>query len=368
MKFIVERALFLDAVSKLQKVVGAKTSMPVLEGILISAESGLLTMAAYNLEMGMKKEMYAKCEEEGDIVINARLLADILRRLGGVQVEIEADDRLMCHIRSGEAVFDIMGMAASDFPEMPSVSDGEKLSLDGQTLCDMVKGTIFAVAQIEGTRPILTGINISIKNNILQFVGIDGYRLAIRRQKINIDNEIEFIVSGRAINEVVKLIDENVEDVNITVGHRLCSFEMGGYVFISRLLEGEFVNYEKIIPAEYKQTAVMNSSEIINTVERVSLLINDTFSTPVRCVFEPEDVTISCATSMGRAKEVYRMNLNGEPFEIGLNSRYLLDALKACDQGDVLFRFNGSNAGVTIISADENNKDFLYLIMPMRLK
>ena len=111
MKFCVERAAFLDAVSKLQKVVGAKTSMPVLEGILISAEAGLLTMAAYNLEMGMKKEMYAKCEEEGDIVINARLLSDILRRLGGVQVEIEADDRLMCHLALLGNILDAIALA-----------------------------------------------------------------------------------------------------------------------------------------------------------------------------------------------------------------------------------------------------------------
>ena len=177
-----------------------------------------------------------------------------------------------------------------------------------------------------------------------------------------------FIIASKAFSEIIKLIDEETENIEINVGTNLISFNINGYTFISRLLEGEFVNYEKIIPAEYKQTAVMNSSEIINTVERVSLLINDTFSTPIRCVFEPDNVIISCATSMGRAKELYRLKLDGEPFEIGLNSRYLLDALKACDQGNVLFRFNGSNAGVTIISADEGNNDFLYLIMPMRLK
>lgn len=368
MKITVERAALLDAVSRLQKVVGAKSSMPVLEGILISAEQGRLTLATYNLEMGMKKELYAKCDEEGDIVINARLLADILRRMGGIQVEIESDDRLMCHIKSGEAVFDIMGMASSDFPEMPSVADGTKIEIDGETLCDMERGTRFAVAQIEGTRPILTGINISIKNNILQFVAIDGYRLAIRRKKIKQTQEIEFIVSGRALSEAVKLIDENTENVEITVGSRLISFNIGGYIFISRMLEGEFVNFEKIIPAEYTQKTIMNCSDIINTVERVSLLINDTFSTPVRCAFAETQVMISSATSVGRVKERFECSLEGEPFEIGLNSRYLLDALKACDQGDILFKFNGANAGVTITSADENNKDFLYLIMPMRLK
>ena len=368
MKFSVERASFLEAVSKLQKLVSSKTSLPVLEGILISCESGKITMASYNLEMGMKKELYAKCEEEGDIVINARLLSDILRKMNGVQVEIETDEKLMCHLRCGEAVFDIMGMAASDFPEMPSLADGTKISIPGEFMVDMVKGTIFAVAQIEGTRPILTGINFSVNEGVLQMVAIDGYRLAIRRQKVNINENLEFIVAGKAINEAVKLIEDVNENVDIVVGKRLVSFNIDGYLFISRLIEGEFVKFEKIIPSECSQKTIISRAEISDTVERISLLINDNFSTPIRFGFNEEILTVSCATAIGRAKENLKINLDGEGFEIGLNSRYLLDVLRNCEQEKILFKFNGANAGVTITPADENNNSFLYLIMPMRLK
>lgn len=368
MKIRVERAVLLDAVLKMQKTVGSKSSMPVLEGILLSAEKGLLTLSSYNLEMGMKKEMYASCEEEGDIVITARLLADILRKLRGIDVEIESDERLVCHIRSGEAVFDIMGMEATDFPEMPSLTEGENLSIDGEDFCELVKGTIFAVSQIEGTRPILTGINISVKNGVLQFVAIDGYRLAIRNKRINIDNEIEFIVSGKALSEVVKLIDEDTENIEIKVGKRLILFKISGYVFIARLLEGEFVNYEKIIPSEHSQTTTVNCDEIIDSVERVSLLINDSFSTPIRCAFSKDELLISCSTALGRAKEKMNINLEGNEFEMGLNSRYLLEALKACECEKITFNFNGPNAGVTITPAGQSEREMLYLIMPMRLK
>lgn len=368
MKIRVERSVFLDAVLKMQKTVGAKSSMPVLEGILLSAEKGLLTLSSYNLEMGMKKEMYASCEEEGDIVINARLLADILRKLRGIDVEIESDERLVCHIRSGEAVFDIMGMEANDFPEMPSLAEGENLDINGEDFCDLVKGTIFAVSQIEGTRPILTGINISVKNGVLQFVAIDGYRLAIRRKNINIENDIEFIVSGKALNEVVKLIDENTDKIEIKVGKRLILFKISGFTFIARLLEGEFVNYEKIIPADHSQKTSVICDEMIDSVERVSLLINDSFSTPIRCAFSKEELLISCSTALGRAKEKMAISLEGNEFEMGLNSRYLLEALKACECEKITFKFNGANAGVTITPADENAQDMLYLIMPMRLK
>ncbi|MEE1054774.1 MAG: DNA polymerase III subunit beta [Acutalibacteraceae bacterium] len=366
MIFSVERAALLEAVSRLQKVVGSKTSMPVLEGILISAEQGKVTLISYNLEMGMKKEIYAKCDETGDIVLNARLLADILRRMNGLQVEISADSKLNCNIKSGEATFDIMGMAATDFPEMPSVNDNNRISVEGKLLSDMVKGTIFAAAQAEGARPILTGLNISVSGGEMQLVGIDGYRLAIRKQKANIDRELSFTVSARAIGEVIKLIDEQTENIDINVGERLISFNVEGYLFISRLLEGEFVNYRKTIPEGYKQTVTVNTRDLINTIERVSLLISESFSTPVRCYFNELNVVFTCATSMGRATETFNTKLEGESFEIGLNSRYLLEALRAIDHENIKILFNGPNAGV-IISPVEGD-DFTYMIMPMRLK
>lgn len=363
----VERAKLLECVSKLQRVVGAKSTMPVLEGILLSAEQGLLTLSAYNLEMGMRKEMYARCDEEGDIVINARLLADILRKMNGLQVEISADEKLLCHISCGEAVFDIMGMAATDFPEMPSVADGEKIRVDSKVFSDMVDGTIFAVAQTEGTRPILTGLDVSVKNGILQLVAVDGCRLAIRRQKVDFDCEIEFIAAGKAVSEAVKLISDDTENIDIIVGKRLISFNIDGYLFISRLLEGEYVNYEKIIPSEYKQCVVIKTNELINIVERVSLLINDYLTSPIRCYFDEHEVTFNCTTSMGRVTEKFEISLEGEPFEIGINSRLLLDALRAIDDSAVKIRFNGVNAGIVLCSPENNEEDYVYIVMPMRL-
>ncbi len=366
MLFSVERAALLDAVSKLQRVVGSKTSMPVLEGILISAEQGKVTLISYNLEMGLKKEIYAKCEEAGDIVINARLLADILRRMNGLQVDISADERLNCHIKCGDATFDIMGMAAADFPEMPSVGNGKTINIDGKLLNDMVRGTLFAAAQAEGAKPILTGIYVTINDGVLQFVSIDGFRLAIRKQKVDIQDDYSFIITAKAIGEVVKLIDEETENIEISVGERLISFNINGYSFISRLLEGEFVNYGKTIPATHAQRVVVNTRELINTIERVSLLISEAFSTPVRCYFNELNVVFTCATSMGRATETFNTKVEGESFEIGLNSRYLLEALKAAETEQVQILFNGAESGVLITPTE--NDDFKYMIMPMRLR
>jgi len=368
MKFTAERSVILEAVSRLQRIVGSKSSMPVLEGILISAEQGKVTMVAYNLEMGMKKEIYARTEEEGDIVINARLLGDILRRMNGIQVEISTDEKLMCHIRCEDSVFDIMGMAAIDFPEMPSIADGKKFSLEGKLLNDMVKGTLFAVSQIEGTRPILTGVNVTVEDGILQFVAIDGYRLAIRCEKVSLADSLNIIISGKSLGEVVKLITDTTENIEIAVADRLIMFNIDGYSFISRLLEGEFVNYKKTIPVEHRQTVTLKTKDFIDVIERVALLISDSFSTPVRCIFNEDHIVLSSATAVGRATDTFLVTLDGDPFEIGLNSRYLLEALRAVEDDSVKIFFNGSNSGVIIRSADEKDESYLYMIMPMRLK
>lgn len=362
----VERSALLDAVTRLQRVVSSKTSMPVLEGILLSAEQGKVTLIAYNLEMGMRKEIYAKCDEAGDIVINARLLGDILRRMNAPQVVISSNEKLACNIKCGEATFDIMGMAAEDFPEMPTVGSDRTLKIDGSLLSEMVKGTFFATAQNEGAKPILTGINVTVKDSVMQFVAIDGYRLAIKRENVDISDDFSFILSGKAVSEAVKLIDENTEEVEMKVGENLISFNINGYDFISRLLEGEFVNYQKTIPSAHTQRVVVNTRELIDTIERVSLLISESFSTPVRCYFNELNVVFTCATSMGRAAETFNTQLEGDSFEIGLNSRYLLDALKAVGDEKVQILFNGANAGVLILPLEDNS--FTYMIMPMRLR
>ena len=366
MKISVEREKILEAVNHLSRIVTAKTSLPVLEGILLSAEQGKLTLISYNLEMGMKKEIYAHTEQEGDIVINTKILAEILRKMNGINVEISTDDRLMCHISSGSANFDIMGMSATDFPEMPNVTALNNFNLSGEILSNMVRRTIFSVAQNEGTRPILTGVKVSVRENSITFVAIDGHRLAIRKENVNIGTEAGLIIAGKAISEVIKLIKDESEDINISFSGNLISFNIDGYVFISRLLEGNFVDYEKTIPKTYKQRIFVKTRDIIGTIDRISPVINDAFSTPVRCNISEENILFSCSSAVGRATENFPITLEGEEFEIGLNSRYLLDALKAAETENVKIEFNGATSGVLVKPLE--NDEFLYMVMPMRLK
>jgi DNA polymerase-3 subunit beta len=365
MLFTTQRNELLDAVQNLSRIV-TKTSQPVLEGILISAEQGKITLVSYNLEMSMKKVIYANCEQEGDIVISAKLLTEILRKSDGVSVTIEADDRLMCHIRSGNAVFDIMGMSALDFPETPSVPETDKIVIPGGLLKEMVRGTLFAVATTEGSRPILTGLNITVENGVAQFIGIDGRRVGIRKENINTSVDCNFVISGKAIGEAVKIIANDDEDVELFVSKMLVSFKIDGYTLVSRLLEGVFVDYKKAIPKDFTQELTVKTKDIIDIIERISLVVNDRLTTPVRCAIGNPVSTFKCISAVGCATDTYETELSGPEFEIGINAQYLLDALRATETDLVKMSFQGGSKGFIIEPTEGDN--FLYMIMPMRLK
>ncbi len=366
MKFTVEREKLCEAVSVLSRVVASKAAIPVLEGIFIKTNGSSISMMSYNLEMGLTKEVEATCSEDGQIVINARLLLEMLRKMQGDRVSITADDRLMCHIECGTAVFDIMGMAGADFPEMPSVSENEGFNISGEMLKRLVRQTAFAVAPVEGTRPILTGINIVIENGEISFIAIDGYRLAIKKEKLANVPDLNFVVSAKAINEACRILSDE-DNTKICIGKRNISFEIDGYVLISRLLEGEFVDYKKTIPSSSRQYCIVNVPTVTDVLERISLIISDNFSTPVRCIFNRDNAVLSCNTSLGRATDSFGVSLDGDEFEIGLNSRYLLEALKAAETDEVMLKFNGSSAAVLVCPKDASD-DFTYMIMPMRLR
>lgn len=367
MKLSVNRELLSEALSNIQRAVTPKSSLPILEGVLLSAETGKLTLMAYNMEISMTKEIPVLCEEEGDIVISAKILFEIIRKARGEKISIEVDNRMVCKISCGASSFDIMGMDAADFPEMPNVAEKENITVSSDLLKSMVRQTVFAASQIEGTRPVLTGINFEISNNELKLVAIDGNRLAIRKARIKSEGNTSFIVSGRAISEAVKIIEEKDEDIVISIGNRNISFNIDGYIMTSRLLEGKYIDYSRSIPQDFSQEVKINVPEIIETLERISLVIvNDQTKSPIRCNFERNKINFTCSSAVGRASETVDISLKGNEFEIGFNSKFLLDALKASESEEVYVRFNGSAAAAVITPVEGD--EFLYLVLPMILK
>lgn len=366
MRFLVNREKLCEAVTNLSRAVATKATFPVLEGIHMTATNEGLKMMSYNLEIGMTKTIDITCAEEGKIVIKAKLLGDILRSLSGDTVSFEVNDRLICKIKSGTAMFDIMGMPAEDFPEMPTIDDCERVVFPCETLKSMVRQTIFATAAADAQKPILTGLLFDIDETNVKIVGVDGFRLAVRKENINLGKKISFVVSAKTIGEAVKIINDNDEEIEFFIGRRHVALSVDGYSIISRKIEGEFINYNKIMPSSYSTTAKVNTKELISIIERISLIINDQIKTIMRCKIEKESMTYSCATAVGKVTDIYKTEVIGEEFEIGINNRFLLDALKVCETEEVTMNFNGSFSSIIILPKEGD--DFIYMVMPMRLK
>ena len=365
MKLICETQKLSEICSNVQRAVSTKSSIPAIEGILLEAGENVLTLTGYDLEVGMITSMEARVEEAGSIILNAKILCDILRSLPSHTVSIEADERLTCRIKSGDAEFTLIGIAAADYPELPSVESGFPIVLDSETLRDMIRKTIFATAEND-VKVVHTGVRFEIGANQIRLVAVDGFRLAMRNEEIDYDGEEKiFVAPKKALNEVVKLTGGE-ETIALNVGKRFIVFEIGSYRIVSRLLEGEFLNYRAAISGKVTGTVRVNTRLLIQSIERTSLIITDRTKSPIRCVFDEDMIRISSTTALGTAHDRVPCKSEGEHMEIGFNNRYLLDALRVCDADEVLVKIGSPILPILIVPTE--GEDFLFLVLPVRLK
>lgn len=366
MKIVCSTETLSQACQNVQRAVSTKTSIPAIEGILLKAENGRLYLTGYDLEVGINTSIEAKVEQDGSIILNARYLCDIIRRLPDEEVEIEADARQLCYIRSGETNYSLNGISAEEYPELPSVTGGAPVIIDQGILKNMIRQTIFAVAD-NNSNVVYTGIKFEIEKNQIKLIAVDGVRLAIRTEEIDYDGEeLSFIVPGKTLSEVMKLIDEEEADVSMGVGKRHIVFEVNGYSIVSRLLEGEFLDYKSAVPASFATTVRVSTKTLMSSIDRTSLLITDRLKSPVRCIFDDNTIKISSITSLGTANDKISAQIDGERIEIGFNNRFLIEALRVCDTDEVLIKLNSPVSPIIILPPE--GESFLFLVLPVRLK
>lgn len=365
MKITCNSQLLNEACQNVQRVVSTKTSIPAIEGILLKAVDGTLQLTGYDLEVGIVTTTDVNIEQEGAIVLNARLLCDILRRLPGDLVTIEADERQLCIIRSADIEYKLVGIAAEEYPELPNITDLRPVLVDSDILSNMIRQTIFAVS-VNDTKMIHNGIKFEITAGQLRLVAVDGFRLAIRTEPIEYTGEeFSFVVPAKTLSEVIKLLDGS-EVVSMNVAKRHIIFEIGTYRVLSRLLDGDFLDYRAALPKSSSTTAIVNVKEFIGSVDRTSLLITDRLKSPLRCIFDDNTIRISSTTSLGSADDRIGAQIDGNRVEIGFNNRFLLDAFRACDGEEVKISLNGSLSPITIVPTE--GEKFLFLILPVRLR
>ena len=368
MKFSCEKALLQSAINTAARAVASKSSIPALEGLLLEAQNGYLTVSGYNMQLGIRSRFQANITEDGELVLNARLFGDIIRKMPDDMIVFSSDDKLMVSVVCGDADFHILGLSAADFPDLPDVEDDYTCTVQQNILKAMIGGTSFAVSTNE-SRIVHTGSLFEIGDGMLTIVSVDGFRLALRREKYEKleGGAFTFVAPSSALNEVEKICTDSEDGAMVILGSRHVQFEVGQTQLICRRLEGDFLDYKNAIPRQNPIVLTADKRALMGSIDRVSVVISDKMKSPIRCVFGDDSVKLSARTGNGDAKDSCPIAGNGNDLEIGFNNRYLMDALRYAPADEVKIELN---SGITpaIIVPTEGEENFLYMVLPVRLK
>lgn len=368
MKFSCEKYLLQQAINTAARCAASKSPIPALEGLLVEAGQEI-RVTGYDLKKGIYTKFPADVAEAGSIVLNAKLFGEIVRSLPDGIVTVAVENGLQTTITCEASAFSIMGTDSGEYPELPSVERQSGISIPQNVLSKMIRQTIFAVSDNE-SRPVYTGSLFEVKENNLIVVAVDGYRLAMRKEAVEASDveDCSFIVPGSALNDVEKLCSDKEEKVSITVGAKHISFVIDDTVLITRRLEGEFLNYSKSVPNEFGIIVEADRDDLMRSVSRVSLIIDEKTKNPIRLSVTAGRLLLHCVTGIGSGgDECVIKNIAGDSLVIGFNNRYLLDALKAAPTDTVRIGFNSPSAPCVVLPADGSDT-FAYMILPVRIR
>ncbi|MCL1829840.1 MAG: DNA polymerase III subunit beta [Oscillospiraceae bacterium] len=363
MRIRCQREELIKALSGVSRAVASRSPIPSIEGILFTVLERSVILTGYNLELGINTTISAVVEETGDIVINANLLIDMVRKSVGEEVLIYTDNHSHVFLQCGIAKFDFSGIVASDFPDLPNPETEESLIISSADMKEMIEMILFAVAT-DDSKPVYTGARFILEENLLTLVAVDGYRLAVSKKNIENSKNRSFIVPGKTLAEVSRLIDGE-DDIHISTARRYAIFTLKDFVVTTRLLEGDFIDHTYSIPIGYKTRTKINVSDFYSAVERASLVISNVVLNAVKISFEDDMVIVNCNTPVGKSHDEISAAIEGDGIEMGFNSRYLMEALNHCNQDEVYLELNEKSSPIKIVPLEGD--DFLYLVLPVRI-
>lgn len=365
MNIVCEKNLLCEAVAGVSKAVTLRSSIPVLEGIHLKADGFQVTLTGYDLEMAITTSIEANVRVPGEVVLSAKLLGDMVRRIVSDEIEINCDERNNTIIKGGITEFEINGMDPADFPDLPNTGAERTLDLPSETLRRLIESTLYAVS-MDDKKPAHMGEKFNITPERLTMVALDGYRLAITGRDVEATKAIEIIIPQKTLVEVTKLIGDDDEPVHIAANRRYVVFSTAQYTIMSRLIEGEFLDYERVLPTGYKTRVIVDTRDFINVIERASLIITERLKNPLRVSFENNMIMVRCQTTLGKVVDELPAAIEGDAVEIGFNNRYLLDALRYSGCDKVAMEISGPLSPVKITPVD--SEEFIYLVLPVRFK
>ncbi len=368
MKFNCQKSDLCEVLPNVAKAASSKTPMESLSAICLRASGQELELTGYDLELGIRTQIPSAIEEEGTVLTDSRLFAELVRRMPEGVLQIEIDEHLKITITGGGTFCQLPGMRADEYPDLPDIEQNQAAVIPQSLLKNMIEQTIYAVS-LDETKPIFTGELIEMADDALNIVALDNYRMALRTEPLAGQTPMKFVVPAKALREIEHLLEDdekNERPCKIHLDQHHAMFEVGNYIVYTRLLAGEFINYRRSIPAIAKTEVTMSRRELMDSLERCGLLISEKNKTAVRFQFEEGRVMISCQNVVGSVDDQLSCDMTGEKMVIGFNNRYLLDAVRAVQSDKVRLFLTAADRAVKIMEADGDGS--VAIIMPVQVR
>lgn len=368
MKFKCSQQTLAKALNTVSKAVSTRTTLPILKGILIEAKSdGTLILTASDLEISIQKKIAAEVSEEGSAVVMSKLFGDIIRKLPNEDISVEETDDSNILIRTNASEFTVMSLPVDEFPKIGEKEENTAaLTFDREIFKDMVRKTSFA-ASIDESKGILVGILTEINEDSVNMVSLDGFRLALSKERMNSAETSKFIIAAKIMNEISKIVsdDDTESDINILLGKKKAVFNIGNTEVVLRLMEGEFIKYRDIIPSDGTIKVVIGKEILLESIERASLLAKEGKNNLIKMTIRNNLLTVTSRSEEGNVKEEIVMEKEGDDLEIGFNSKFVIDVLKVIDDEEIsmIFKTGTSPCVVKPVEGDA----YEYLILPVRI-
>lgn len=363
MKLVCEKNELQRNVNIVTKAIAAKSPVSLLEGMMIKTEEGRLTMYGSDGTLSIKCSAEAEVLEAGELVLPARLFSEILAKFDECEISIYTDGNNVI-MQCGHSTTTLCYMDAAGYPPFPSGSRERGATLFSNQVVSMIDQTVFATSVSED-KPILTGILLELNDSTLRMVALDGYRLAIRQERIQSGADgAEVVVPSRSMREIARILPEEEQTVKLYIEDNLVILTCGGVEIATRVLQGDYVKYRNILPSEHTTRLIVNTLSLLGSLERASIMARQSKTNLVNLKIDGNIMTITSDAEVGKAKEEVGVTLNGKSLDISFNSRYLLDVLKEVRDDEIVLDMNTNISPCMIhpLSGDS----FLYLVLPVK--
>lgn len=377
MKIIIEKNVLNNVMNAAMSCVSTKNIVPATSGIHVTTnDNDTVTITSYDLEKGITTSIPAKVIESGEYVINAIRLNQIIKTLPDGEITIEVDEKCMTKITCGRSEFSMPAMPGKDFPSTPTIDTGKEITVSQKVMKEMISRTVFAVAQTD-QRPIYCGVYFEVKDQKFVAVSCDSFRLAYTERICDIKKneeaaaDMSFIIPGKTLIELLKFLEDSEDEtIQIRIGGKHALFSLGNLIFFTRLLEGQYIEYNRYIPKDNTIFVKVKTEELKDSLERAALITEEKAQVKnfVKCNFNDNVLIITANAVSGNVYDEVVIEKEGQDLEIAFTCRYLLEALRVCDVENIKLSMSGPLRAMVIEPAEETTSKFIFVTLPTRMK